>query len=560
MKDFARLLRLYCGHLLFIILSTAVAVAATLANVALMATSGWFITAMAAAGLAGASMNYFTPAAIIRALAIIRTGGRYVDRVIGHEATLRLVAATRAHLFSAMVPLAPAALDDLRSGDLLARLKADIDRLELTFLKLISPTAVALVTLAVVGLVLALQDGMLALAVLAILSLVGLIAPAGVAVLSAAPGRELTLLTADLRRKVVDDLSGLTPLIATSAFSRHRDQLVAGMDALIKVERRLARRAAVGQVLGRLSGDMALVAALVIGLPLVQSGIMTGPGFAMAALLSLSAAEAFMGLPAAFLGVSSTLASARRVFAILDRRPMVAEPATPVPLPAGRDIRLAGVTLRYDGSTAALDGIDLDIPAGRHVALVGSSGAGKSSIASLLVRARDPDAGEIRLGGVPLADLALADLRRALLLVPQKPHLFTTTLGANLRLARPDATIEEVMAAVELAGLTSFVSRLPEGLRTPVGVAGTTLSGGEARRVAIARAILADPDILILDEPGEGLDPETESDVLDRLLDRMAGRTVILITHARAALDRMDDVITLDRGRIIGRRSRSVGP
>jgi ATP-binding cassette subfamily C protein CydC len=560
MSDLLRLLRLYRGHVGLIVLSTLVAAAATLANVALMATSGWFITAMAAAGLAGVSMNYFTPAAIIRALAIIRTGGRYVDRVVGHEATLRLVAATRAHLFAALIPLAPAALDDLRSGDLLARLKADIDRLELTFLRLISPSAVAFVTLALVGLVLALQDGTLALAVLAILILVGLIAPACVAAASAAPGRELTGLTADLRRKVVDDLSGLTPLIATGAFTAHRDRLVAGMAALIDVERRLAKRAAIGQVLGRLSGDMALVAALIIGLPLVQSGAMTGPGFAMAALLSLSAAEAFMGLPAAFLGVSSTLASARRVFAILDRPPLVVDPATPVPLPAGRDIRLAGVTLSYDGTSPALAAIDLDIPAGRHVALVGGSGAGKSSIASLLVRVRDPDAGEIRLGGLPLTDLALADLRRTILLVPQKPHLFTTTLGANLRLARPSASAEEVAAAVELAGLTGFVARLPQGLCTPVGVAGTTLSGGEARRVAIARAILADPDILILDEPGEGLDPETESDVLDRLLDRMAGRTVILITHARVALDRMDDVITLDRGRIVGRRSRAGAP
>lgn len=560
MSDLLRLLRLYRGHVGLIVLSTLVAAAATLANVALMATSGWFITAMAAAGLAGVSMNYFTPAAIIRALAIIRTGGRYVDRVVGHEATLRLVASTRAHLFAALIPLAPAALDDLRNGDLLARLKADIDRLELTFLRLISPTVVALVTLALVGLVLALQDGTLALAVLAILILVGFLAPAAVAAASAAPGRELTQLTADLRRKVVDDLSGLTPLIATGAFTSHRDRLVAGMAALIEVERRLAKRAAIGQVLGRLSGDMALVAALIIGLPLVQSGVMTGPGFAMAALLSLSAAEAFMGLPAAFLGLTSTLASARRVFAILDRSPLVVEPPTPEPLPADRDIRLTGVTLSYDGSSPALDGITLDIAAGRHVALIGGSGAGKSSIAALLVRARDPDAGAIRLGGVPLANLALADLRRTVMLVPQKPHLFTTTLGANLRLARPAASAEEVAAAIELAGLTGFVARLPQGLCTPVGVAGTTLSGGEARRVAIARAILADPDILILDEPGEGLDPETESEVLDRLLDRMTGRTVILITHARAALDRMDDVVTLDRGRIVGRRSRAVAP
>ena len=552
MKDLFRLLGLYRRQARWILLSMLVSLVATLANVGLMATSGWFITAMAVAGLTGVTMNYFTPAAIIRALAILRTGGRYVDRVIGHEATLRLVADTRAHLFGQMVPLAPAALDDLRSGDLLARLKSDIDRLELTFLRLLSPLIVALVTLAVVGLVLFLHDGLLSAGVLAVLVGCGLLAPAFAAMATAGPGRELTARSAGLRRLVVDDLSGLMPLLATGAFGTHRDRLVVGMASLVQAERRLARRAAFGQALGRLSGDLALIVALAVGVPLVAVSRMAGPDLAMAALLSLSAAEVFMGLPAAFLGVSSTLASAKRLFAILDREPPVAEQATPRSLPEGRDLRLDGVTLRYPGAIRpALVGIDLAIPFGRHVALVGESGAGKSSVAALLARLRDPDAGEITLGGIPLAELALADVRRTVGVVPQKPHLFTLTLEENLRLGRPSATADELAEAIEAAGLADVVAGLPQGLATPVGVAGTTLSGGEARRVAIARMLLLDPDILVLDEPGEGLDPETEAAVLDRVLDRMAGRTVILITHARAALHRMDRVVAFDSGRII---------
>ncbi|WP_053240046.1 thiol reductant ABC exporter subunit CydC [Pleomorphomonas koreensis] len=558
MSDFLRLLRLYRPHLAWILLSTLVSLIATLANVGLMAVSGWFITAMAAAGLGGAAINYFTPAAIIRALAILRTGGRYVDRVVSHDATLRLVADSRAHLFARMVPLAPAALDDLRSGDLLARLKADIDRLELTFLRLISPVAVAVLTLVAVGLLLALHDGSLAAGVLAVLALCGLVAPALAAAATTAPGRALTARAADLRRLVVDDLAGLGPLLMTGALAAHRDRLVQTMASLVEAERRLNRRAALGQALGRLSGDLALIVALFIGVPLVAASRLAGPDLAMAALLSLSAAEAFMGLPAAFLGVSATLASARRLFAILDRRPPVTEAAHPAPLPDGRDIVLDNVTLRYrDDGRPALDGISLDIPFGSHVALIGESGAGKSSLAGLLVRLRDPDAGEIRLGGLPLTALSLADLRRVIGVVPQKPHLFTTTLEANLKLGRPSATAEELAAAIAAADLAGFVARLPEGLGTPVGVAGTTLSGGEARRVAIARALLVEPDILVLDEPGEGLDPETEAAVLDRVLDRMAGRTVILITHARAALSRMDRVIELDAGRIVATKGGS---
>ncbi|MCM5559843.1 thiol reductant ABC exporter subunit CydC [Pleomorphomonas sp. JP5] len=556
MRDLFRLLGLYRRHVGWILLSMLVSLIATLANVGLMAASGWFITAMAAAGLAGVTMNYFTPAAIIRGLAILRTGGRYIDRVIGHEATLRLLADTRTHLFAKMVPLAPAALDDLRSGDLLARLKADIDRLELTFLRLLSPLAVAVLTLAAVGLVLFLHDGILSVGVIAVLAVCGLLAPALAAVAAAGPGRALTARSADLRRLVVDDLSGLMPLMIVGAFAEHRDRLVEAMASLVEVERRLARRAAFGQALGRLSGDLALIVALVISVPLVAASRMDGPNLAMAALLSLSAAEAFMGLPAAFLGVASTLASARRLFAILDRKPPVIEQAIPRELPQRRDLRLEGLTLRYPGSARpALDRITLDIPQGSRVALVGESGAGKSSVAALLARLRDPDAGEILLGGVAIKELTLADVRRTIGVVAQKPHLFTATLEDNLRLGRPSATAEELAAVLEAAGLTDFVARLPQGLATPIGVAGTTLSGGEARRVAIARVLLLAPDILVLDEPGEGLDPETEAAVLDRVLDRMVGRTVVLITHARAALHRMDSVVELDRGRIVGNRT-----
>lgn len=552
MKDLLRLLSLYRRHALWILLSMLVSLVATLANVGLMATSGWFITAMAASGLTGIAMNYFTPAAIIRALAILRTGGRYVDRVVGHEATLRLLADTRAHLFGRMVPLAPAALDDLRSGDLLARLKADIDRLELTFLRFLSPLTIALLTLAAVGLVLSLYDGLLSAGVLAVLVGCGLMAPALAAAATVGPGRALTARSADLRRLVVDDLSGLMPLIVTGAFAGHRDRLVAAMSSLVRTERRLARRAAFGQALGRLSGDLALIVALFVAVPLVAGGRMAGPDLAMAALLALSAAEVFMGLPAAFLGFSSTLASARRLFAILDRRPPVMDHAAPTPLPERRDLRLHGVTLRYRGGVRpALDAVSLDIPFGSHMALVGESGAGKSSVVSLLARLRDPDAGEIRLGGLPLTDLALADVRRVVGVVPQKPHLFTLTLEENLRLGRPSATADELAAAIEAAGLADFIAQLPQGLATPVGVAGTTLSGGEARRVAIARVLLLDPDVLILDEPGEGLDPETEAVMLDRVLDRMAGRTVMVVTHARAALHRMDRVVKFENGRIV---------
>lgn len=554
MKIFLRLVRLYRPYAGWIGLSLLISLVASIANIALMAVSGWFITAMAAAGLAGVSMNYFTPASLIRALAIVRTGGRYLDRLVSHDATLRLTSAIRADLFASLVPLAPGGLEDLRSGDLLARLKGDIDRVELVFLRFLTPLAVAIAVLAFVAVVLFLFDGSLAWPVVTVLAVGGLLLPALVAWLGRSGGMPLAEQSADLKRRLADDLSGLASLTVTGAVDAHRERLAEGYDRVIAEERREARRAAFGQMTGGLSGDVAMGVALVCGLPLLD-GALAGPDYAMAALLSLSAAEAFVGMPAAFSALSATVASARRLFAIGDRVPPVTSPTEPLPLPSGNDLVFEDVSLTYaEAGRPALSGINLSLAAGTKVALVGPSGAGKSSLMALMVRLRDPSSGRITLGGVDLDRLPLDGLRARFAVVPQKPHLFTDTIAGNLRLVRPEASEGDLRTALDRAGLGPFVAGLPEGLATKVGVAGTALSGGEARRLAVARALLSDAPILILDEPGEGLDAATEAAMLDAILDHVGGRTVILLTHAKAALARMDEVLTVEAGRIVTRR------
>lgn len=557
MSSFWRLARLFRPYAGWIALSLFVSLAASLANIALMAVSGWFITAMAAAGIAGVSMNYFTPAALIRALAIVRTGGRYLDRLISHEATLRLTAEIRTDLFARLVPLAPGGLDDLRSGDLLARLKGDIDRIELLFLRFITPLAVALAALAAVGAILAGHDGWLALPVVAVLAFGGLLAPALAAAFGRKSGTAVAVQAAALRRALADDLQGLAALTVTGAAANHRRALSERYRRLIAEERRQARLSAFGQTAGLLSGDLAMGTALIIGIPMLGAGAFSGPDLAMAALLSLSAAEAFMGLPAAFTGLAGTLASGERLFAIGKRTPPVVSPTTTLAMPAGNAIVFSDVTLTYAGAgRAALSHIDLVIPEGHRLALVGPSGAGKSSLTELMLRLRDPSSGRVMLGGVDVRRLALDELRGRFAVVPQKPHLFTETIAGNLRLAKPKASDAELIEALALAGLGPFLAKLPQGLSTPVGVAGTTLSGGEARRLAVARALLCDAPVLILDEPGEGLDAATEEAMVGAILERMAGRTVIVLTHAKAALQRMDEIVVLSGGRIVERRHR----
>lgn len=544
MMTLLRLLGLYRARWPWILAAVAVGVVATLANIGLLATSGWFITAMGLAGAVGGTMNYFTPAAIIRALAILRTGGRYVDRLVGHEATLRLLAELRVHVFRRLVPLVPGAVDDLRSGDLTARLGADIDRLELALLRILAPTAVALATIAAVILAVGLIAPGLAGWVGGCL-LLTLIVPA----LAAAAGRSAaeaqTRRSAALREQLVGDIEGLTPLLLTGAAAAHVQALDARMAEMLAAETRAARIGALGQIGVASLGDLTQVVLLLAALPLFTSGTLAGPELTLVLLASLATFEALAPLPDAFANLGATLTAARRVFALLDTRPTVADPAHPA-TPNGFDLTLTDVSLAYPGAARpALAPLSLSIPQGTRLAIVGASGAGKSSLAELLVRFRDPSSGNIRLGGVDLRDLDRETLRRHILLVPQRPHLMTATLAETLRLGAPDASDAALADALAVAQLTAFVAALPQGLATPLGRAGAKISGGEARRVALARALLIDAPILVLDEPTEGLDGDTERRLLDALFARTVGRTLILLTHRPAALQGVDRRLTL---------------
>ena len=553
MRDLRRLLRLYAPYRGWIALSIGLSLAATAANIGLLALSGWFITAMAAAGIAGQSMNYFTPAALIRLCAILRTGGRYADRVVSHETTFRLVAETRTWLFARLVPLAPGALEDLHSGDLLARLKSDIDRQELVFLRLVTPLASAIAALALVSLVLGRLDLRLALVVPSALLTIGVASPAGVAWRAAGAAGRSAQAGASLRKCLVDTLPGLAPLLAAGAQAWRMQKIHILFAELQGAERRVARIAALGKISVGVSVDLGMIVAAAIAIPLVRAGAISGPELVAALLMTMAMTEAMGGLPSAFADLPATLASARRIFAVADRVPVVQEPASPRSPPTRRNIVFEDVTLAYRTEGApALANIDLTIPEGAQIGVVGASGAGKSSLIELLVRFRDPDSGEIRIEGVPLPEIMTDALRACFAVAPQRPHLFAASIADNLRIARPDATDADLLDAARCAGLGSLLDQLPKGLATEVGAAGASISGGEAKRVAIARALLVDAPIVILDEPGEGLAPNMERALLAGLLDRWAGRTVLLLTHSQIGLERMDRVLKLEAGRLAG--------
>jgi len=551
-KDLLRLLGLFRPYTRWIIAGTLLTILVDLANIGLLTLSGWFITAMALVGLGGGLMNYFTPAAGIRGLAILRTGGRYIERLVTHEATFRLLARLRVWFYEHLEPLAPARLQYYRGGDLLSRIRADIDTLDNFYLRVLAPTVAAAVSLILLVGFITLFSGSVAL-----IDLVGLLA-AGVALpllaqrLGREPGRRAVAVRADLRSSVADGVRGLGELRVYRAAHAQAQTIERLSHDLIEPQRRQARINGLSAGLTGLAAQLTVWLAVLVAIPLVRESDLDGPELAMIALFVMASFEAVSALPLAFQTLGETLAAARRIFEIIDTKPVVEEPAQEATIPGRFDLRLEGLRMRYgEGAPWALDGIDLEVADGRRVGIVGATGSGKTSLLNVLLRFWDYQEGEIRIGGVLLRELRGETVRGWCAVVAQQTHLFNTSVRQNLLLARPDASEEALAKALQQANVYDEIRSLPEGLDTIVGETGTRLSGGQARRVAIARALLDDAPILLLDEPTEGLDASAEHAVLQALAVLMRDRTTLLITHRPQALRYVDEVLVLSRGRII---------
>lgn len=534
MRDLLRLVGLWRGAAPWLALAFAVSLVTTLADLALMATAGWFVTAMAAAGLAHGTMNYFTPSAIIRFAAILRTGGRWLDRVLGHEATFRLLALTRTDLFRRLAAIAPAGLDDLRSAEVAGRLKLDVDRLELVFLRLVVPLGVAAIVAVGVIAAVALRAGAApAIAVAVLLGLGGLALPFLAARSAADAGRRETAAATVLRRGVSDHLDGLATLLLTGDDRRHAADLVARLDARLADERRVGRADTLGRVGQGLARDAALGVFVVLAATALGRGDLAGPDLTALLLVVAAAFEATTPVAVAAAALPGMLAALRRLFALADRPPPVVDPPAPHPLPERFDLDGRALVVRRPGRSApVLAGVDLHLPQGAVEVISRPSGWGKSTLAELLVRARDPDDGEIRLGGVALADLTLADLRRVVAVMPQRPHLFAASIAENLRAVAPGASDADLADTLASAGLAATIAAMPAGLSTFVGPGGAKLSGGEIRRLALARLLLrTEARVLVLDEPTEGLDATTARAVMDAVERHRAGRSLLIFSH-----------------------------
>jgi ATP-binding cassette subfamily C protein CydC len=514
------------------------------ANALLMALSGWFITSMAISGVSGAAFDYFLPSAGIRALAILRTVGRYGERLVTHEAAFRFLTSLRVWLFLRLEPLAPAGLERYASGDVAGRLRGDVDSLENLYLRVIAPLATGGCSILLAVLFVSLWDRSSCLVLAGVLLLAGIFLPLLGRRLALEPGQSAARLGGELRTAVAEGLLGAEELILLGCVQRQAYRVNSISARLVAEQRRLGAINAMTQAGATACGGLAMAGVLAVAGPAVANGTLSGPALVMLLLFCGAALEAAGSLPPALQMAPGIAEALRRICQLADAPPPVPEPARPLQPPTATDITFRDVSCSPGDGPPLLRGFSLHVPAGSRVGLVGPSGCGKSTIMDLLLRFRDYD-GSIAVGGIELRSLAGDAARRIFSALPQQPYLFNATIGDNILLARPDASQEELRLALADSGLARWVAGLPQGLDTQVGEGASGVSGGEARRIALARALLKDAPVLLLDEPTEGLDIETEQELVARLAERTRGKTVLLATHRPACLALADRVVRL---------------
>jgi len=554
MKDLWFFLKLFKPHSAWLAGGILLSLLTAFASIALLTLSGWFISASAIAGLVAVDgntlvFNFMLPAAQIRALAISRTLGRYGERVVTHEATFRVLAGIRSWFFRQLIPLVPGRLSALRSGDLLSRMTADIDALDALYLRLLAPAVVAAIGVIGVTVFLAFYAPVISLATGLMLMIAAVWVPWIFNRLGHAGAEEIVVLAANFRIRQLDMIQGLADLIANRAYGRFSDKLGQFSDLMINIQRQNNRLSAISSAFTLLLSQLTLLIALTLAAISFKDGLLSGADSALVVFCVIAAFELVTPLPQAMQMLAKTQKAARRIRQVAEMSPTIIQPTQALALPGRYDLQLNEVSFRYSEQQGrVLNNISLIIPQGAKVAIVGPSGSGKTTLLQLIMRYYDPDQGSVLLAGQNIRQFDADELMSCFGVLSQRSQLFAATIKENLLLAKPDATATELNAAIKAAGLENFIGYLPEGLDTWVGESGVKVSGGEARRIALARLYLKNAPVLILDEPTEGLDSDTERDVFTALADFAKDKTVIMVTHREAGLGWVDVVYGMEHG------------
>ncbi|NVC93193.1 cysteine/glutathione ABC transporter ATP-binding protein/permease CydC [Vibrio natriegens] len=551
MRDLLPYLKLYKKHWFGLSLGMLLAFLTLAASIGLLTLSGWFISAASVAGLtiARETFNYMLPGAGVRGAAMARTAGRWGERVVSHNATFKLLTDLRIFFFEKLSPLIPGRVSTMRDADMLNRLVADVDAMDHVYLRLISPVIIGIFGILSLTAVLAFFDWHLAMLLGSVLTVMLLVWPVLFYKLGKKNGAHLTHRKAELRVATLDWLQGYSELSIFGAEERYRNLI------LDKQKQLLSNQFVNANLTGMASGLLMLANGLTLVMMLWFAADGVGgrapdPWIALFAFATMASFEILMPIAGAFQYLGQTLTSARRLNEVILAKPDVVFPQQSSREDKPLDIEFDSISFAYpDGQQKVLNDLSLSLPLGSKTAVVGQTGSGKSTLIQLLCRYWDVNQGEVRIGGASLKDWGESDLRSAITVVSQRVDVLNGTLRDNLLMAAPDATDEQladILTQVDLGGLLE-----EPGLSAWLGDGGRQLSGGEKRRIGIARALLRDAPILLLDEPTEGLDKRTEQKVMALFNQHFANKTIVFITHRLIELENMDNICLMEQGEII---------
>jgi thiol reductant ABC exporter CydC subunit len=552
MKVIVRLLKMVAKYWRGVALAVALGWATVVSWVALMTTSAYLISY---AALHPSVAELQVAIVGVRFFGISRGVFRYLERYVSHTVTFKLLAELRVWFYQALEPLAPARLWEYRSGELLGRIVDDVETLQEFYVRVVAPPVVALLSS---GAVLAFYGHWgwdRALTLLGFQLFTGVAVPVLTRSLGKKPGRVVVDTIGQLRAVVGDSLGGIEEIIANNRQEMFAGKLQESSRRLGAAQRKMFWIEGLHSGLLVLGVNLGMLAILVLAIPKVTTGELDGRLLAVLVLGAIASFEAILPLPVAFQNLESSLQAGRRLFEVVDTEPIVIDGKGKVDV-EGKDISLEIKKLAFaysHDSELMLDDIELDLPQGKKVAIVGTSGAGKTTLLNLLQRYWEYSQGEILLNGVEIRQLDGEDVRKLMAVISQDTFLFNATIGENLRLAKRGATVEELSGAASRAQIQDFIAELSEGYQTLVGEQGSLVSGGERQRIAIARVLLKDAPILLLDEPTANLDVFTEQQVIKAILDAGAEKSVLLVTHRLVGMEAMDEILVLESGRIVER-------
>ncbi|WP_299795320.1 cysteine/glutathione ABC transporter ATP-binding protein/permease CydC [uncultured Shewanella sp.] len=580
MKALLPFIKLFKHQWLMMFTGLVLSITTLMAGIGLLSLSGWFLSAAAVAGLSVATaqaFNYFTPAGGVRFLSIARTASRYGERLATHEATFRLLTQLRSWTWRKLLPLSARNLQGLRQGDLLNRLVADIDTLDHLYLRLLTPMTASLLMLGVLYLFVAWFDASLALTLCGILLAVWLLLPFIFYRLGRKPGIAQLESKRHFRVQLLEFIQGQAEITLFGAGERFRAELSKAETAMLNSQSAMANVTGLSQASLIFCHGFAVIVMLYMAASGVGEHVPPGPMLAMMVFMTMACIEMMMPIAGAFQHLSACVTAAKRVNELVEQEPdIVFNPDSDVKV-SGGELQLKDIFFSYqtcaadlgfeqDGSSdhSVLRGVNLSLKAGEKVALLGQTGCGKSSLLSLITRQWQPTSGSVSVGGRDIGDYSETSLREGITLISQRIYLLSGTLRSNLTLAqkpveqpstraeRREAQAindEKLIRVLNKVGL-STLTQGEKPLDTWIGEGGRQLSGGEQRRIGVARALLRDAPLLLLDEPTEGLDKRTEREILALLFEFAADKTMLMISHRLTAMSRMDRIHLMERGEL----------